>query len=421
MIELYVHFDRNVEASVLFDEATAVRMRTPFGVDPLDPALDIHEVIGQLHVLKEQALEFIGHVPGRLTVYRRPQLPAQVLERLEAAAFAAGFEQFDAVGLGDVAVALFPASRGKSLVLLHAARDRISGIVLSRDGRGAMVAVRDATEVLDEAAIGRRFLAALYRGPGAALVGRVGVVQELVDRYWETLDRNWSLDARGWGPEGWSAVCLSGTDAAEIDEVPTEALRKLLAELASATPVAEIAIIGEGRARLSALVGALMPNARVVASPVADLPAAMISLGRTRKRAASNQPLAERLLEMRLLFDPRIELGTNAMVLKRDNSAVRAVIEPGVSHQLEHIPAKWHRAGFDVEMLLAGKSTCVRLFKEQMSMDLRTFSARIDSRWTSDARLLLRISIPELEASVLVVAQAGRESVVAYYGANRPG
>ena len=413
MIKLLVNFDRNVEASVLFDAATALRMKTTSGADPLDPSLDFHAVIGQLHALKEQSQEFIGHMPDSLVVYRRPQLPAAAIERLEAAAFAAGFGQFEAVGLDDIAAALLPTARAASLVLLHAVRDRISGIVLTRDASGATVAVREAIESVDEAGLARGFLAVLDRGPGTAPVVRASAVQELVDRYWAAGDANWSLDVRGWSPEGWWAVCFSGSDAAHVDEMPSQALRKLMAALA-APAGAPIAVIGDGRTRFMSLLCALMPTARFVASQVADLPGAMVALGRSRT-GASGQTQGDGSLEMRLLFDPRIELVTNTMACKRDHSAVSAVIEPGASHQLDHVPAKWHRAGFDVELTQAGESARVRLFKDHIGMDLRTFCARIDSRWTADARLLLRISIPEIGASALVVAQAGREPVVTHY------
>lgn len=413
MIDLHIQFGRNMEASVLFDGATAIRMRIHGVLDPSDPALDLLEVIEQFQTLREQALEFIGQMPSRLTVYRPPGLPTVVSERLEASAFAAGFDAFRTIGLGDIAEALFPASRGDAL-LLHASHDCLSGVALSRWRSDARAAVHEAAEQVDEAALHESLLSAL-RGLTTPLATRQDTVQKLIDSYWSSCAPIEFLDVREWGPRGWSAVNLSSADASAINGMTSRSLQRLLSELASGVEDAEIALIGEGRARLSALLATLMPNASIVSFPAVGLVDAMITLSRSDRYLSPERDAGPCSPEASLLFDPRTDLAADTAGLTRDSSAVRILLAPGKRIRLDHVPAKWHRAGFDIEVTLEGTPIRVRLFKEHVSMDLRTFSARIASRWSPNSRLFIRITIPELDTAVILVAQAGRETVAAHY------
>jgi len=413
MIDLHLFADRSVETSVVFDGATALRLRTPTAVDRLNFAVGIDEAIGGLQELKEHVTEFVGSPPERLTAFRLPGLAQDALERIEAAAFAAGIEQFETVGLGNIAQVLFRASRSKALLLVYSSRECLSGTALSLDSQGKPAEVRKATVNLSAATIRDNIVRALERGDAVPFAGRARTLDELVERYWDTGDPHGAIDAREWGTSGWVSLSLGQAEVMEINKATASALKVLLEETFEAAANPDVIVMGEGQKRVSALLRGL--GARVVAAPASGILDAMVLCSRSGRKQPSLRDADNAWPEARLLFDPRAELGTSTLAVRRDNAAVRVPVAPGQEHRLEHIPAKWHRAGFDVEITVSGKSERVRLFKDRVRMDVHTFTARIASRCATGARLLMRIAIPELGASALVVAQAGREPLVAHY------
>ncbi|MDN4547185.1 hypothetical protein [Pseudomonas sp. C32] len=415
MINLHIHFGRKAEASLLFEGTTAVRMKLALPLAPWNPALDIHDVIRALETLKEQVLEFTGRHPDRLTVHRPPRLPLPLLERLEAASFAAGFNQFEPVDLGDL-VQVLSSSAPSTLLLIHASRDMISGVTLSTDACGATF-VREAVAAVDEVTLENRMLTALKRESASSAACPLPPVHELIGRYWGACEPQWSFDMREWTSIGWATATFGSADVTAIDEVTAGALRKLLGELAPTSSGAEVALIGEGAPRVSVLIKYLSPGLRIVSPSVTGIVDAMIARSRSLNSAVARQGTMAEKPGIRLVFDPHTDLETNAMPTKRDSTSVRVACEADKFYRLNHIPAKWHRIGFGLEIQLAEQSKHVEVFKDQISVELRTFSVLIGSRWPSASSLLLSIAIPEIGSSALIVFRAGREPVVTYYPA----
>ncbi|MHC8308009.1 hypothetical protein ACYZUC_00090 [Pseudomonas sp. GT1P32] len=412
MIDLHIHFGKKAEASLLFESTTAVRMKLSLPLAPWDPALDIHDVISALETLKGHVLEFTGRLPDRLTVHRPPRLPLPLLERLEAASFAAGFNQFEPVDLGDLAKVL-SSSEPSTLLLIHASREMISGVTLSTDARGATF-VREAVAAVDEVTLENRMLTALKRESASPAACPLPPLHELIGRYWGACEPQWSFDMREWTSLGWATATFGSADATAIDEVTADALRKLLGELAPASG-AEVALIGEGAPRLSELIKDLSPGLRIVSPSVTGIVDAMIARSRSFNSAAARQGTVAEKPGIRLVFDPHTDLESKAMPTKRDSTAVRVACEAGKHYRLNHIPAKWHRIGFGLEIQLAEPAEHLQVFKDQISVELRTFSVLICSRWPSASSLLLSIVIPEIGSSALIVFRAGREPEVTYY------
>lgn len=413
MIDLQIFADRPVEACLVFDGATALRTRMPIGVDRLHIALGIDETIRHLQELKEYVTDFVGAPVDRLTVFRRPGLAPEATEYVEAAAFAVGFDNFETVSLGNLAHVLIPARRSKALLLVHASRERLSGVALTPDVHGKLVVVREAAVEINAATIRDSIIRVLDRGNPAHVVRSASTIDGLVERFWGPGDPDSFIDAHEWRASGWTNISLRDADAREVSKVIANALQELLNGTFKAATNHDVIVIGEARARVSVLLREL--GAHVVAAPIGSILDAMVLHARIGRSQPSLRYAEAAGLEARLLFDPRTDLGMSSLAVRRDNAAVRVQVQPGHEHRLEHIPAKWHRAGFDVEIIVSGKPERVRLFKDHVGMDVRMFSVRIASRWAAGARLFTRITIPELGASALIVAQVGHEMLVAHY------
>jgi len=418
MIDLHLHFGETTTASVLFDGATALRMKPPEAPTPFDPNLSLAKLIEVFSYLQARCVEFVGSTADQVTVYRPADLAPRLVELLHAASFAAGFDHLKLVDLTDIMPALLSRPRGNWLVV-NASPDKIEAARLSIEPSGKPSHVVELSVPVDVAACENAVISQLERheiesGFSAALA------RELVDQYWKSTDSDWSLDAREWRPGGWATASLSFKDAA-LDAIASRAVNALFERMPASFEDGRVVIVGVAASRVGVLARKFRPGFDLVNPASTDILDAMVTFSRMRlTTSAAGAVLAERasdelLAAIELAFDARTELNPSGIELRRNHSGVYVKLEPGKRHQLNHVPAKWHRKGFAIEITRGEQTERAQLFQRQSNLGTATFSLNAASCRTSAGSLLVTIASPEFATAALVIAKPGADMLVEHF------
>lgn len=405
MIDLHLQFDETARASVLFDGATAVAWKSLEATSPFDPTLQSGELIETFVRLRAHCLDFIGQVPDRLTIYRPCDLASHVVERLDAASFAAGFHQFELVGLADIWPPLI-AARGASLLIVNASRTMIEAALLAIDLDGNVTDARELSIPMAAKKLEDAIVSQLTSGSNGTVGPGANVLRELTDRYWNTPGQEWSIDAREWQLDGWSTFTLDSSDTI-IDTIAAKPFRELLTQLSPGLECNQVVVVGEGAARVEALVRGLADGVMLATVPSRDILEAMLFRSRSRDLLTDSAgETAERTTatRMELAFDPRTEFGSDELEVRRDNAGVYVQMEVGRPYRLNHLPGRWHRRGFDLDIIAGDQSRRVRLFNQQPNFAAPTFSILVASRFTGAQGLVVSLLSHELGSAALVTA-----------------
>jgi hypothetical protein len=414
MIDLHLDFGETATASLLFDGAMAVRMKPLETPPPFDPNLSLAELIAIFSKLQTQCVDFVGSAADQVTVYRSVGLAPRTAEWLHAAAFAAGFGRLELVGLADIMPAFLSRPRSSWLVI-KASRDRLEAAVLAIGQNGSASHALELSAPVDAAACDNAVLAQLERNSIDA-ASPWALVRELVDQYWQSADTDWSLDAREWRPGGWSAVTLNGRDVA-LDSIAAKALAALLDQVPADFGDGQLAIVGETAPRMEALARKLRPGLAFMRPASTDVMDAMVAYSRSRFAAstAADRAGEQSLARIELAFDARTELDPNGIELRRDYSGVYVKLVTGKRHRFDHVPAKWHRKGFAIDIIRGEQAERTQLFNRQPNLGSATFSIQAAASRTSTGSLLITVASPEFGTAALVIANPGAELLVEHF------
>jgi hypothetical protein len=418
MIDLHLAFGETTTASLLFDGATAVRMKPQETSLPFEPDLSLAKLIEIFSQLQARCVDFIGSAADQVTVYRPVGLAPGLVEWLHASSFAAGFARLNLVGLADIMPAILPNPRGKLLVV-NASRQRIEAAALVIGPNDSASHVLELSVPVDVAACENAVVAQLERS-AIETSSFAPLARKLVDLYWKSADPDWSLHDREWQSGGWSVVTLNRQDAA-LDAIAGKAIAVLLDKMPAAFGDAQMAIVGEAAPRMEVFASGLSPELTLMHPPSTEIIDAMVAYSRSRFNAstagiastdrASEKPLAR----IELVLDARTELDSNGIEVRRDYSGVYVKIEVGKRLRLSHVPAKWHRNGLTFEVTRGERTERVHLFHRQPGLSTATFSIHATASQTSPEILLISVTLPEFKVAALVIASAETDLIVEHF------
>jgi hypothetical protein len=196
---------------------------------PFEATISNEHLIRFLVSLLRNAMGERRPTPVRLVAYVPPGTDRRMAARLEASAFAAGFDQVHLLTLAEIAASIVITPLNGRVLAIDAGADGVSALEFEVAPDGTHKEERALSTGLGMKSLGSAFLS-LFEGEGDAklVTQHPDILQEIALHWGRIQDREWIVEARRWTSEGWCAVCISGDAADRLDSMLREELRHLI-------------------------------------------------------------------------------------------------------------------------------------------------------------------------------------------------